>query len=93
MSPEVDVVLEKGQFHTVVDSDKQYRTLGGGCRKGGVAHFQGWKKQYYAFTTRAPSLDAHASLTTDSGFIPLKLPPGSGLPSYGDLYPHYIAYR
>ena len=90
VSPEVDVVLSKGQFYTVVGSDKRYRTLGGACRKGGVAHFQGWKKQFYAFTTRPPSLDTHASLITDSGFIPIKLDHVSGLPTYGKLYPHFV---
>jgi hypothetical protein len=55
------------------------------CREASIVHFQGWKKQYTAFTTRPPSADAHILLVTDNGFIPLRLT-GGELPSFGEQY-------
>jgi hypothetical protein len=43
------------------------------CREGMISHFQGWKREYYHFTTRPPSLNAHLLLTSKEGFIPLVL--------------------
>ena len=45
----------------------------GDCRRAGMSHFQGWKKNYYAYTTRRPPIDSHALIITQSGFIPLRL--------------------
>lgn len=38
-----------------------------------ISHFQGWKREYYHYTTRPPSLNAHMMLTSRDGFIPLTL--------------------
>ena len=61
------------------------------CREGIISHFQGWKRDYYHFTTRPPSLNTHLLLLSRDGFIPLTLAIDSGaLPTIGDsLRNHY----
>ena len=61
------------------------------CREGIISHFQGWKREYYHFTTRPPSLHAHMLLLSRDGFIPLTIPSLTfQLPSIGDsLRQHY----
>ena len=48
-------------------------SLNGTCREALMTHFQGWKKEYTAFTTSMPPYDSHATLITQSGFIYLRL--------------------
>lgn len=47
-----------------------------------MSHFQGWKKVFFKYMTRAPSLNANALLLSQSGFSPLIV---AGLPTYGSL--------
>ena len=62
-----------------------YDVPGGSCREASIAHFQGWKKSFYRFSTSYPPPDAHAYLLSDTGIIPLRLPQYEGLPSYEQL--------
>lgn len=53
------------------------------CREASIAHFQGWKREYFAYTSRLPPDNAHAMVVTEAGIIPLKLR-SPGAVSYGE---------
>jgi len=64
---------------------------GSQCREGMISHFQGWKRDYYHFSTRPPSLDTHIMLIAREGFIPLRLPSLLDIPNIGTtLSAHYM---
>lgn len=50
------------------------------CRQASVSHFQGWKRNYYTFTTRRnydtvtiPATDTIVTIISEFGFLPLRL--------------------
>ena len=45
--------------------------LDGRCREASISHFQGWKRNYFHFSARLPSVDANSLLISESGIIPL----------------------
>eukprot|EP01036_Dinobryon_divergens_P022579 gene22579-30844_t len=45
--------------------------LDGRCREASISHFQGWKRNYFHFSSRLPSIDANSLLISESGIIPL----------------------
>lgn len=55
----------------------------GHCREAVVAHFQGWKRAFYAHHTRQATADAHALLVSDAGFIPIRLASASAAATGG----------
>jgi hypothetical protein len=65
-----DILFVNGKIS--VDVDDVHVPISS-CREGSTMHFQGWKKRYYHFFARAPPLNAHSLVITDTGFIPLKL--------------------
>lgn len=54
-------------------SDDEYRTSDKNCRIAAITHFQGWKKNYFSFSTHPAPPNIHAQLVTTTGFIPLRL--------------------
>lgn len=66
--------------------DDSYIVLGH-CRETATFHFQGWKRNYYAFNAQPFSLDANILLASDAGLIPYKAQDKSSaaLPSFGAL--------
>ena len=51
---------------------KEFQELSGHCKRYAISHFQGWKNNYFQFSTRPPPLDSHVILITETGFIPMK---------------------
>ena len=43
------------------------------CREGAISHYQGWKRNFYVFTTRAPTSNSNSMIISENGFIPLVL--------------------
>jgi hypothetical protein len=68
---ERNVVLCTQTVRTFVVADETYTD--GHCREASIAHFQGWKREYFAYTARVPPSSAHAMVITDAGVIPLSL--------------------
>lgn len=70
------------------------------CREAIMTHFQGWKKEFTAFTTSQPPADAHVTVVTQTGFIYLRLSTARELPrlhglgirikTYGETLKHRI---
>jgi hypothetical protein len=56
------------------------RLTDGHCREASIAHFQGWKRDYYAFTARVPPDNAHAMVVTEAGVVPLVLRTAGAVP-------------
>lgn len=52
--------------------DLRYEAISGKCKEGVVFHFQGWKRNFYSFTSRPPSLDSQIFVISESGFIPFR---------------------
>ena len=80
---DVDIISSKGAI-SYYPEKKFYLMKNNKCREGLVMHFQGWKKTYYTYTTRTPSLDTHVMLISDFGFIPLRITE-LGLPTFAQL--------
>jgi hypothetical protein len=64
--------------------DSRYEAIDGKCKEGVISHFQGWKRNFYQFTTNPPPLDANFYLITESGFIPYRVP-SLGDANYGKI--------
>ena len=65
------------------------------CKESSIAHFQGWKREYFSYTARIPSGNSHAMVVSEVGVIPLVLPAQSftsaiesdaGVRDYASLY-------
>ena len=46
-------------------------TMDGRCREASIAHFQGWKRNYFHFSARLPTVNSNSLLVSESGIIPL----------------------
>lgn len=67
---QADILIDEGKIeYTTIDRYKVLDT----CREGAIAHFQGWKRTYYVFTTRSQTPDSNSMLITEAGFIPFKV--------------------
>lgn len=51
----------------------RYRAFNGTCRESAISHFQAWKQNYLASTTRPPPPDTHAVVLSEFGFVPYRL--------------------
>ena len=82
---DVDIVSQNGVVYFYPEK-KFYVMKGGKCREGLIMHFQGWKRNYFSFTTRLPSPDAHFFVIGEFGHIPLRNPQ-MGVPSFAQHSP------
>ena len=59
------------------------------CREASISHFQGWKRNFFHFTSRVPPTDANNLLITEFGIIPFIIcdPDNSSLNSSRDNHP------
>jgi len=70
----VEMRAENGIYEYNEQNFQYYVGGKSNCRLGFISHFQGWKNNYYKFTTRTPSLDnTNSILYSSTGFIPLRL--------------------
>ena len=69
---------------------KEKKELFGYCKESAISHFQGWKNNYFPFSTRPPPLDAHITLVTETGFIPMKF--GNGEMKYVHVFLYHLFY-
>lgn len=65
-----DILISDNKIeYTTTD---RYKVLDN-CREGAISHYQGWKRNFYVFTTRSPTSNSNSMIISETGFIPLVL--------------------